>query len=92
MASSVATQQAQPGRPCTKRKLARRSCEFCVTEWVSLDLQFRKLAALVPKHPWGFSHVGKRDVESGGSSAAEDCVDSDEEAGPVPDPVSTIVL
>ena len=59
---------------------------------VSLNLQFRKLAALVPKRPWGFSHVGKRDVESGGSSADEDCVDSDEEAGPGPDPVSTIVL
>ena len=62
-----------------------------MTERVSLNLQFRKLAALVPERPWGFSHVGKRDVESGGSSADEDCVDSDEEAGPGPDPVSTIV-
>ena len=31
-------------------------------------------------------------MESGASSADEDCVDSDEEAGPGPDPVSMIVL
>ena len=53
-----------------------------MTERVSLDLQFRKLAALVPKRPWGFSHVGKRDVESGGSSADQDCVDLVSRASP----------
>ena len=46
----------------------------------------------MPKDLEGFSQVRKNYVESGASSADEDGRDSDEEAGPDPDPVSTIVL
>ena len=63
------------------------------SHWVLvLIFNFQSYQLWCLKHLEGVSRVGRSNVESGWSSDDEDCVDFDEEAGPDPERVSTIVL